>query len=143
MIGDFVRQTTIGGAGDASNTIGYNLTYGVAITGTDVLTTTLAGNKIRFHTLDGVFVDGTPANGGRNTVINGVSAAEPAEISDNLQNGIRLLNATRTSSQFVKIEKNTLNGISATSSPMFRATPRQSTTNDDSTPSNANRTSTM
>jgi CSLREA domain-containing protein/uncharacterized repeat protein (TIGR01451 family) len=114
VIGNFVQQTTIGGLGEAANVIGYNTTYGVAITGTQVLDTTLAGNKIRFHSQDGVYVQSA-----RNTQILGEDTAEAAqqsEISDNLQNGVRLIDATINNMEFVRLENNGQNGIWATGS---------------------------
>ncbi|HWQ14695.1 MAG TPA: right-handed parallel beta-helix repeat-containing protein [Roseiflexaceae bacterium] len=106
VIGNHVRQTTIGGAGDSLNIIGYNLGYGIAITGTGVLTTTIAGNAIRFNSLDGIFVSGAG-----NTQIGGAAEDDPIIVSDNLQNGIRLANASTNSIQFGTLNTNGANGL--------------------------------
>ncbi len=115
VIGNWVERTTIGGEGDSQNIIGFNATYGVAITGTQVLDTTFAGNKIRFNGSDGVLVAGA-----RNTQILGPNttvSADQAEISDNDGNGVTFQNAPISRIEFVKIEQNGQNGIAATNSP--------------------------
>jgi CSLREA domain-containing protein len=109
VVGNFVRETTIGGDDAAANTIGYNLGFGVAITGTDVLTTTIGRNQIRYNSQDGIY-----ASGVSNTQIAGTSDQARLVVSDNLQSGIRFANVTRSSVRFADVNTNNQNGISVT-----------------------------
>jgi CSLREA domain-containing protein len=80
VIGDHVSDTVIG-TPEAPNRIGFNLNYGVAITGTGVLTTTLSDNAIVSNGFDGVY-----AVGAVNLRITGVNT--PTLIAGNRRNGV-------------------------------------------------------
>lgn len=82
VIGDYVSNTVIG-TPEAPNRIGFNLNYGVAITGTNVLTTTLSDNPIVSNGLDGVY-----AASAVNLSVTGVNT--PTLIANNGQNGVRV-----------------------------------------------------
>lgn len=121
VIGDHVRNTIIGQPG-APNRIGFNAHYGVAITGTNVLTTTLTDNAIVSNGFDGVYAIGavnlsisgvtTPtliASNGRNGVwIDGgqLIAIENATLSGNGDDGARLANVTQTTLRNVVATQN-------------------------------------
>jgi CSLREA domain-containing protein len=80
VIDNHVFNTVIG-TPDAPNRIGFNLNYGVAITGTGVLTTTLNDNAIVSNGFDGVY-----AVGAVNLRITGVNT--PTLIAGNRRNGV-------------------------------------------------------
>lgn len=82
VIGNHTHNTVIGQPG-ASNRIGFNSQYGVAITGTNVLTTTLVDNAIVSNGFDGVY-----ALSAINLQITGVTT--PTLIARNGQNGVRI-----------------------------------------------------
>ncbi len=82
VIGNHTHNTVIGQPG-APNRIGFNTQYGVAITGTNVLTTTLVDNMIVSNALDGVY-----AVNAVNLQITG--ATTPTLIAGNGQNGVRV-----------------------------------------------------
>jgi CSLREA domain-containing protein len=97
VIGDHSRNTVIGQPG-APNRIGFNLRYGVAITGTNALTTTLTDNAIVSNGFDGVY-----AAGAVNLSITG--ATTPTLIAGNGQNGVRI-----DGGQLITIQNATLSG---------------------------------
>ncbi|PMP77899.1 MAG: hypothetical protein C0183_16830, partial [Roseiflexus castenholzii] len=121
VIGDHSHNTVIGEPG-APNRIGFNLQYGVAITGTNILTTTLTDNAIVSNGLDGVYAVGavnlsitgatTPtliAGNGRNGVrIDGgqVITIQNATLSGNGDDGARLANVTQTTLSAVVATQN-------------------------------------
>lgn len=82
VVGNHTRNTVIGQPG-APNRIGFNAQYGVAITGTNVLTTTLVDNAIVSNGFDGVY-----ASSAINLQITGVTT--PTLIARNGQNGVRI-----------------------------------------------------
>lgn len=102
VVGDYVRDTTIGGA--AANRIGFNLNYGVAITGTGVLTTTLAGNTIRYNGLDGVYAIATT-----NLTVEG--AGSPSLIGDNGRYGVRVTDSALLTFSNLTLSNNTQHGL--------------------------------
>lgn len=121
VIGDHAHTTVIGQPG-APNRIGFNLQYGVAITGTNILTTTLTDNAIVSNGLDGVYAVGavnlsitgatTPtliARNGRNGVwVDGgqVITIQNATLFDNGDDGVRLANVAQTTLSAVVAAQN-------------------------------------
>lgn len=121
VIGDHAYNTVIGQPG-APNRIGFNSQYGVAITGTNVLTTTLTDNAIVSNGLDGVYALGAvnlsitgaatstliAANGQNGIRIDGgqLIAIENAALSGNGDDGARLANVTQTTLRNVVATQN-------------------------------------
>ncbi|MDW8147428.1 MAG: right-handed parallel beta-helix repeat-containing protein [Roseiflexaceae bacterium] len=121
VIGDHAYNTVIGQPG-APNQIGFNSQYGVAITGTNVLTTTLTDNVIVRNGLDGVYALGAvnlsitgattstliAANGRNGVWIDGgqLITIENATLFDNGDDGARLANVARTTLRNVVATQN-------------------------------------
>lgn len=105
VIGNYTWNTTIGDV--APNLIGYNLSYGVAITGTDTLTTTVAGNTIRYNALDGVYA-ATTGN------LRVAGSGGPSVIGNNGQNGVRVANGALLAFENLTLSNNGQNGLQLT-----------------------------
>jgi CSLREA domain-containing protein len=106
VIGDYVSNTVIG-TPEAPNRIGFNLNYGVAITGTNVLTTTLSDNPIVSNGYDGVY-----AASAVNLRVTGVNTA--TLIASNGWNGVRIDNGQLVALENVLVSNNGDDGVRLT-----------------------------
>jgi CSLREA domain-containing protein len=102
-----VYRTQIGGTATAdANLIGYNGGDGIAISGSQVYTSTIQKNTIKNNVGNGISLSGA-----RNTRIDGIDNTTPIQITNNGANGIKVTSSLTTTIQFNTIKSNLQNAV--------------------------------